>query len=401
MHQILYKRNAQGKPIFWSINKGIDNIIVKYGLVGNPGRTEFITTHRKFDDEINSLIKSKRKEGYKSLPDLYDNAPVYLENQTLLLYLDTYLPKNNTHDDGKFIPMLCKTLQDNKPFEKNEYFGQWKINGERCIITASIEQGLFELVKLHYRSREGVDWTDKLTYLDDILLPCIPKDLLDMMLEEGVGLDGDLYLPGYGINEINSFVKNTELPQHYKLQFWCYDLCIENMFAIKRQEFLHKSFNKYLLSINDKNVHLNTNTQFNYLPCEYVKDINDAILKRDNYISIGFEGLVIRDSKAEYQFGGKRNNSMLKFKKKEDGLFVIIDIVPEGTKRANLGKFILMNDINHTLFECTYNAPHQAQEEILINKNEYIGKKVLVEYRERSGVNQVPFHAKGVKIINN
>ena len=92
---------------------------------------------------------------------------------------------------------------------------------------------------------------------------------------------------------------------------------------------------------------------------------------------------------------------MLKFKKKEDGLFVIIDIIPEGTKRANLGKFILMNDINHTLFECTYNAPHQAQEEILINKDKYIGKKVLVEYRERSGVNQVPFHAKGVKIINN
>ena len=123
-----------------------------------------------------------------------------------------------------------------------------------------------------------------------------------------------------------------------------------------------------------------------------------AIGMRDYFIGLGFEGLVIREKSAEYQFGGRRNNSMLKFKKKEDGLFEIIDIVPEGVKRANLGKFVLRNDINDELFECTYNASHSAQEEILINKSKYIGKKVLVEYRERSGVNQLPFHAKAVKI---
>ena len=402
MYQILYKRNAQGKPIFWSVQYCVDKIRINYGLVGNTGRIEYITTHRKLEDEINSLIKAKRKEGYKSLPDLYDNAPVYLENQTLLLYLDTYLPKNNTHNDGAFIPMLCKTLQDNKPFEKNEYFGQWKINGERCIITAKkLENSLFESCKLYYRSREGIDWTDKLSYLDDYILPCIPNDLLDMMLEEGVGLDGELYLPGYGINEINSFVKNTELPQHYKLQFWCYDICIENMSAIKRQEYLDKEIGKYKIHIFDKDTHLNTKSVFNYLPFEWVSDFNDAVLARNNYITLGFEGLVIRDSKAEYQFGGKRNNSMLKFKKKEDGKFVIIDIIPEGIKRSHLPKFVCKNDINNELFECTINKSHKEQEEILINKNKYIGKLMLVEFRERSGVNKLPFHAKGINIINN
>ena len=397
---ILYKRNSQGKPLFWCITNNNNSIKVKYGLVGKEGRTETIQTNRKIEAEVESLIKSKRKEGYKSLRDLYDNAPIYLKENDLYNYLDIYLPKFNTHENGAFIPMLCKTLEDNRPFEKGNYFGQWKINGERCIITATKETSLFEIIKLHYRSREGIDWTDKLSYLDDILLPCINTKLLNMMVEEGVGLDGELYLPGYGINEINSFIKNTELPQHYKLQFWLYDICIESMSAMTRQCILLDYFKDYISdNIKTKEEHLNNTNRLICLNNEEVDNINEAIQKRDNYINLGFEGLVIREKSADYQFGGRRNNSMLKFKKKEDGLFEIVDIIPEGIKRANLGKFVLRNDINSELFECTYNATHTAQEEILANKENYIGKKCLVEYRERSGISQVPFHAKGVKIL--
>ena len=402
----LYKRNAQGKPLFWSIDKRLSDIKIQYGLVGKEGRAEYITTHRNLQDEINSLIKAKRKEGYKELQDLYDNAPKLINPNNLYDYLNNYLPRFNTHANGAFIPMLCKTLEDNKPFEKGTYLGQWKINGERCIITASVERGLFELVKLHYRSREGVDWTDKLSYLDKYLLDCIPQNILYMMMDEGVGLDGELYLPGYGINEINSFIKNTELPQHYKLQFWLYDICIENMSALNRQILLRENFSKYAINsvfntkgcVFTKEDHLNNTNRLVLLDNDTVENINIAIGLRDKYISLGFEGLVIRKTDAEYQFGGKRNNSMLKFKKKEDGLFTIVDIVPEGTKRSNLGKFVLKNDINDELFECTYNAPHSSQEEILVNKAKYIGKCALVEYRERSGISQVPFHAKAIKI---
>ena len=396
----LYKRNAQGKPLFWSIDERLSDIKMKYGLVGKEGRVEYITTHRNLQDEINSLIKAKRKEGYKELQDLYDNAPKLINPDNLYDYLNNYLPKFNTNADGAFIPMLCKTLEDNKPFEKGTYFGQWKINGERCIITAEVEKGLFETIKLHYRSREGVDWTDKLSYLDDYLLPCIPEEIINMMAEEGIALDGELYLPGYSINEINSFIKNTELPQHYKLQFWLYDICIENMSAKNRQNHI----DDFLLGkvhrskIHTKEEHLNNTDRLVVLPNFDCSNINEAILRRDAFISLGFEGLVIRKTDAEYQFGGRRNNSMLKFKKKEDGLFTIVDIVPEGIKRSNLGKFVLKNDINDELFECTYNAPHSAQEEILVNKDKYIGRCALVEYRERSGVNQLPFHAKAIKI---
>lgn len=399
---ILYKRNAKGKPIFWEIRDiGNNTIEVCYGLVGKEGHIETYNTHRKVVDEIKSAINSKRKEGYKELKDLYDNAPEYISNTIdLYCYLNDYLPKDNTHADGKFIPMLGKTLEDNKPFEKHSYFGQWKINGERCIITAFKDDDLFQTIYLNYRSREGIDWTDKLSYLDVYLIPKIPNTILDMMIEEGIGLDGELYLPGYSINDINSFIKNTELPQHYQLQYWMYDICIPDMSASARYCTLESNFNTLIYEFKSKESHLNNKEKLLLLPSyNDINNFQDAIRRRDQFIDLGFEGLVIRDDAASYQFGGKRNQSMMKFKRKEDGKFVIVDIIPEG-KRTNLPKFILKNDINDELFEVTINKPQSEQEEILIHKNNYIGNYLaLVEYRERSGVKEVPFHAKIIELI--
>ena len=397
----LYKRNAQGKPIFWQISDSTNKIVVTYGLVGKLGHTAEIKTNRQLNEEIKSQIIAKQKEGYKALSDLYDNAPDYFkDDKDLINYLNTYLPKDNTHADGTFIPMLCKTLEDNKPFTKSEYFGEYKIDGERCLITAYKDEGLFDNIYLKYHSRHGIDWTDKLSYLDEFLIPIIPNYFLNMMIEEGIALDGELYLPGYGINEINSFIKNTELPQHYKLQFWCYDLAIDSMPAVSRYDTLETAFGNKIYNFESKNEHLNNKEHFILLPAfNNIHCIEDAIRHRDDFINLGFEGLVIRDSKADYQFGGKRNSSMLKFKKIKDGKFLIVDIVAEGIKRKHLPKFICRNDINDELFECTINKKQNIQEEYLINKYKYIGKYMKVEYRARSGVKEVPFHAKGIDII--
>ena len=148
----------------------------------------------------------------------------------------------------------------------------------------------------------------------------------------------------------------------------------------------------YLVNLNNKNTIV-------FLPEKIVGNFDNAIHMRDYFIELGFEGLILRNPNEEYDFGARRIGHMYKFKKIFDGKFEIIDIVPEGKKRSNLGKFVLRNDINDALFECTYNAPHADQEFILNHKEDYIGKYVKVEYRERSGVDEVPFHAKGISII--
>ena len=90
---------------------------------------------------------------------------------------------------------------------------------------------------------------------------------------------------------------------------------------------------------------------------------------------------------------------MLKYKRVDDAKFKIVNVVPEGV-RTNLCKLVLKNDINNELFECTLNFDHSRQEYILKNKEKFIGKYAFVEYRERSGVKDVPFHAKAVDITD-
>ena len=394
---ILYKRNAKGDPIVWQIEKANDGYKVSYGAVCGHIHEEIINGKLVKTNEIESRIKAKRKEGYKELSELKDSGPVEIKDDiTLINYLYTYLPKNNTTDDGFTLPMLAKVLKDNKPFDKRKYLGQYKINGVRCIIGAIKTNDLFNPIRLTYRSREGTDWTPKLTWMDEVIKPEIKDDLLDAMLEEGACLDGELYLPGYKVNDINSFVKNEKLPQHYQLQYWCYDIAIDNMSYEARCKFRTENINRICYTFDTYDQHLNNKSKLILLPDVAICDIDDATRFRDKFISLGFEGLIVRDVSSAYQFGA-RNLAMLKYKRVDDAKFKIVDVVPEGV-RTTLCKFVLRNDINDELFEATGNFDHSRQEYILKHKEDFIGKLATCEFRERSGVKNVPFHCKLIDI---
>ena len=400
----LYKRNAQDKPLFWSASEYAGVITITHGLVGGTQHKETIQVTSKKGNELQSRINAKRKEGYKELTELKDsgiNQELFDSSniQAKIQYLKSYLPKYSTTSEGFILPMLAKVLDDNKPFEKYGMFmGQYKINGLRCIIGAkSNPMDMFNNIYLTYHSRTGEDWTAKMSWMDDIIIQRLDKELIDAMIEEGVCLDGELYIPGYSVNDINSFVKNTNLKQHYLLQYWCYDLCYENMTATHRMQLKSKWCSAaYWINIKTKEEHLNNKNPFVLLSNYLISNYDEAITARNNYIDLGFEGLIIRNPTSEYQFG-KRNQAMFKFKKIDDGKFVIVDIKSEH-KRKDLPLFVLRNDINEELFECSINKPQDVQREILINKEKYVGKYMFVEYRERSGVAQVPFHARGINI---
>ena len=407
---ILYKRNAQGKPLVWEGIQNGNKLDIHYGLVGGNLHKESILVTSKKVNELESRIKAKRKEGYKTLEELKDNSPskvtssIYpvasdgsLRGEYLLSYLHTYLPKYSTTSEGFVLPMLAKLLENDRPFNKcSEFLGQWKIDGLRCLIGLEETDDIFQPVRCTYHSREGEDWTHKMSWMDELILGNISSELLDLLLDEGAYLDGELYLPGHSVNEINSFVKNTTLPEHYKLQYWCYDIACENMSAEARCIFLRKNMNGYA-NIMSRRSHLENTKQLVLLPTIGVSSFDEATTIRNGFINLGFEGLILRNPLAEYQFD-KRNQAMLKYKKVDDGKFTIIDIIPEH-KRKNLPIFVCRNDINDELFEVSINDTHENQEYYLANKDKYIGKKLLVEFRARSGVNQVPFHSRGISII--
>lgn len=396
--QGLYRKNNYGEPCYWWITPTTNPNYYKiyYGILGKNQITQVVKCKNK--TEYNRKIEDKRKVGYKFLNEVRDNQTLPVEGE-LINYLRTYLPDYRDTSNGIILPMLAKTFNNtnNKIFKKGKYLGQWKINGLRCFIRVEKDTNIFKPYKLIFQSREGVIW-NSLSYLEDRLIDYIGEEKLDQMHADHIILDGEVYIPGRTVNEINSAVKNPLNPLNPLVQYWCYDLAIEDVIQEGRNTIRHNLIGRFEKNFNTKEEHLDNRDYLVVLPNYYIYDYKDAICFRDDFIRFGFEGLIMRNVEAEYQFGKRVANTMIKYKKLDDGIFTIIDIYPED-KRTDIPIFKCKNDINDATFECHISNTLDIQRSILRCADSYIGNKLKIEFGERSGINQVPFHIKQVKLI--
>lgn len=396
----LYRRNNNGMPTVWwaSFNSDTNSIAVFYGLVrGNIRKEVYTVTQKDGNKELESRYNEKIKQGYQYLNeicDMQDRPPVEDENSLELFnFLNTYLPKNLSNGNSNLLlPMLAKTYNSNVWKKVSCMYGQYKINGLRCIITAYTQNDMFKPIRLRFQSREGIIW-NTLENLSDYLLSIIPANIISDMIDGYVALDGEIYLPGYTINQINHFVKDANCVENKLLQFWCYDIMMEGNQA-------HRNVYRYHIkkptSFNSIKEHYNNKERLIILHNEYITDDNEAIDARNHFINLGFEGLILRNAITDYQYGRRRANYMEKFKDTAEGDFIILDIYKE--KKRDLPILLCKNDINNEKFETRLSVSHIVQQEVLFDSQSYIGRTVHIEYGERSGVARVPFHIKTVVI---
>lgn len=396
----LYRRNNNGMPTVWwaSFNSDTNSIAVFYGLVrGNIRKEVYTVTQKDGNKELESRYNEKIKQGYQYLNeicDMQDRPPVEDENSLELFnFLNTYLPKDLSNGNSNLLlPMLAKTYNGNVWKKVSCMYGQYKINGLRCIITAYTQNDMFKPIRLRFQSREGIIW-NTLENLSDYLLSIIPANIIRDMIDGYVALDGEIYLPGYTINQINHFVKDANCVENKLLQFWCYDIMMEGNQA-------HRNMYRYHIkkptSFNSIKEHYNNKERLIILHNKYITNDNEAIDARNHFINLGFEGLILRNAKTDYQYGRRRANYMEKFKDAAEGDFIILDIYKE--KKRDLPILLCKNDINNEKFETRLSVSYIVQQEVLFDSQSYIGRTVHIEYGERSGVARVPFHIKTVVI---
>lgn len=396
----LYRRNNNGAPTVWwaELDSGTNSITVFYGLVrGNIRKEVYAVTQKDGQKELESRYNEKIKQGYQYLNeicDMHDRPPVEDENSLELFnFLNTYLPKDLSNGNSNLLlPMLAKTYNGNVWKKVSCMYGQYKINGLRCIITAYTQNDMFKPIRLRFQSREGIIW-NTLENLSDYLLSIIPANIIRDMIDGYVALDGEIYLPGYTINQINHFVKDANCVENKLLQFWCYDIMMEGNQA-------HRNMYRYHIkkptSFNSIKEHYNNKERLIILHNKYITNDNEAIDARNHFINLGFEGLILRNAKTDYQYGRRRANYMEKFKDAAEGDFIILDIYKE--KKRDLPILLCKNDINNEKFETRLSVSHIVQQEVLFDSQSYIGRTVHIEYGERSGVARVPFHIKTVVI---
>lgn len=396
----LYRRNNNGMPTVWwaSFNSDTNSIAVFYGLVrGNIRKEVYTVTQKDGNKELESRYNEKIKQGYQYLNeicDMQDRPPVEDENSLELFnFLNTYLPKDLSNGNSNLLlPMLAKTYNGNVWKKVSCMYGQYKINGLRCIITAYTQNDMFKPIRLRFQSRKGIIW-NTLENLSDYLLSIIPANIIRDMIDGYVALDGEIYLPGYTINQINHFVKDANCVENKLLQFWCYDIMME---GDQDNRNMYRYHIKNPTSFNSIKEHYNNKERLIILHNKYITNDNEAIDARNHFINLGFEGLILRNAKTDYQYGRRRANYMEKFKDATEGDFIILDIYKE--KKRDLPILLCKNDINDEKFETRLSVSHMLQQEVLFDSQSYIGRTVHIEYGERSGVARVPFHIKTVVI---
>ena len=433
----LYKENFNSDIYVCRIeiqNKGDHYDVVRFTSKLFKTEVQTIDIKNEFNDALKLAIKfytDKFNDGYRSIGKSQaeqnksmSSFPIgefefILDKELINLFKDTYFHHSIIADKptiaSKFISCnIPKTTYDKnnlvkpmkaKPFEFDKMvypaIAQPKLNGVRCSVhfttSENKERSLFytptNIVKLI--SREGIIYN----------VPNIEKELLHYFekgtLDKNIIYDGEIYLPGIPVAMIAGAAKNINNEVNKNLLFVIFDICDDVLPQDSRTMYIEDLFiDKFTLRLNEEYyeevINKRSNFENNGIPYVYV--LTSEIMRTDaaftDYAMIcidsKFEGGIIRDMSALYQFGAKRYN-MMKLKKPSFTECIVLDVVPL-RKDSSQGMFLLKNDINNNTFECNINATFNIRRSILLAKSVWIGKKVTVRFFERTK-NDTPFHA--------
>lgn len=424
----LYKRDARGLPLVWWANidemineNGIKQYRLSYhhgimiGVISNTFSDPIVAKSKKNSYQqalfqLNSLYEKQKKKGYKSADELGlsdgDDAVTFYNK------LNHVLPKYNTDANNCVKPMKCQKFAIGK-FTYPAMI-QPKINGVRCIVmledytptemfdhhVINTDKGTKRVVM---KTKEGL--TYNIFHLEQVFKEFYTK----LPQYSNIVFDGEVYIRNEKVTSIGGAARNSQNPLHSKLCFVNFDLSIPDMNNKDRDELRIKIWNDFeavrtslyvppvLFCLNAESHSLFDQFPIIVLNTDKTYDDDQSLAYMQRYIDCGFEGAVIRDESAEYQFGS-RPQTMMKLKKFEDAEFKCHDIRYTGNPEQGVGFSVVLlceNDINDLSFESTVVGTVEERKAIL--ENPPIGKMVTIKFYERTK-NGLPFHSNVIAI---
>lgn len=191
-------------------------------------------------------------------------------------------------------------------------------------------------------------------------------------------LDGELYIHGVSVGQINGASVNNENPHHKSLTMVVFDIVN-----------LQQEQSERLKTLNILK-EVNSNIKFiEITESIIINNVQEVIEYRDKFIEEGYEGVILRNPESLYQ--PRRTYDMLKYKKTYFQNMKILNVIPNG-KYKKQGLLVLFDEEYNNTIECSIATSFTNREYMLTNKEQYINKYITVEYRERTPDGKV-FHA--------
>lgn len=424
----LYKRNVNGQPLVWWANiddytddTGIKQYRLSYhhgimnGVISNTFSDPIVAKSKKncYQQalfQLNSLYEKQKKKGYKSAEELglsdADSSRSFYDK------LNHVLPKYNTDANNCVKPMKCQKFAIGK-FTYPAMI-QPKINGVRCIVmledytpTTMFDDHAINtdkgIKRVTMKTKEGL--TYNIFHLEQVFKEFYTK----LPQYANIVFDGEVYIRNEKVTSIGGAARNPQNPLHSKLCFVNFDLSIPDMNNKDRDALRTKVWNDFeavrsslyvppvLLCLNAESHPMFDQFPIIVLNTDETYNDEQSLNYMQRYIDCGFEGAVIRDKSAEYQFGS-RPQTMMKLKKFEDAEFECYDYKWSGNPEQSVGFSVVLmckNDINDLTFESTVVGTVEERKAILDNPP--IGKMVTIKFYERTK-NGIPFHSNVIGI---
>lgn len=268
--------------------------------------------HEQVELQFNALVKGYKDKGYIELENEIDN---YNSEELYKLFGDAPAGTN-----GVVKPMLAK--QADKVTKTNIFDKKWiasrKIDGLRCIIYLGNDG------KLHTSSRGATNY-------DSAMFEILTHPALIKLFKnnEGLMLDGECYHHGYTLQQINSIARTQKVAKDLEiLQFYWYDIVdLNNPFKTRlaKMKSLASELKEYgsEISWEPDRIFKENELRIQFVPQVEVSGWDNMMKLHNEYVSEGWEGLVIRDPERPYKPNG-RTNDMIKIKVYKDDCFKVI-----------------------------------------------------------------------------
>ena len=325
-----------------------------------------ISTLEKYaEEQAKKLFNSKKKEGYVE----YNNEnQINNENEI----------NNEEKKEGKgnkkitirtYYPMLAHQYENKKKEIKFPCFVQPKLDGVRCVVVNN---------KLY--SRNGNRFPE---------LPHIENEL-SLLNKDNLILDGELYTDDINFEKIVGLVKKFKKSEEDEKNS---EKIYLNVFDYIDNKLPYEQRMKNLDNFFEKNKNMKYIKQVKTEECKNQEAIYDFLEK---YTKEGYEGVIIRNKKGNYE-ENSRSVNLQKLKKFIDEEFEIIDYTTPNTGKEVGCVIWICKTKDGKKFNVRPSGNYQERKNLYKNAKKFIGKMLTVRYQELTN-GKVPRFPVGVAI---
>lgn len=314
--------------------------------------------------QFNSEVKKFLDKGYKEV-EKHPNE--YTEEELNELYGAV-----TTNQYGIIKPMLAKQADKvtNQKIYDKEWIASRKIDGTRCLLYYDPEEDV-----IHSASRGGEHYDAATTHLRE------DPELLEVFRNmPHIILDGELYKHGKSLQQISGAARMEKNAYDCDwLEYYVYDLInLEDMNkpAGDRIKLLHSIQNSYGWGFDPFREWKTGELQIQIVPQVFISGWDAMQELHNEYVSEGFEGLVIRNPDRPYKPNG-RTNDMIKIKMYQDAEFEITGL-SEGLREEDMCFTLVTEDGKE--FKAKPTGTRELKQQYREDLDQLIGKMATVKY---------------------